>query len=245
MLARLSQALGKPIQALRLHALYARTDYLAAYARHTDRRVAKDPAEAVSGMWEEIGSLQFEFLVKQGLQPWHRLLDIGCGTLRGGHRFIRYLDAEQYTGTDISAGALEAGCRIVEQQGLTDKRPRLVLTEDLKFRDLDKNPFDFVLAQSVFTHLPVEYIDECFQHLRRVMRDKANFYFTFDESQQPQQLRFKSFTYPFSFFAELAARYHFDIHDLSIEYPHPRGQRMAAISPRQLPATEGQRRSSQ
>jgi hypothetical protein len=38
----------------------------------------------VGGMWEEIGKLQFDFLVQQGLKPSHCFLDIGCGSFRGG-----------------------------------------------------------------------------------------------------------------------------------------------------------------
>ena len=38
----------------------------------------------VGGMWDEIGKLQFEFMVKQGLKSEHKFLDIGCGSLRGG-----------------------------------------------------------------------------------------------------------------------------------------------------------------
>lgn len=80
-----------------------RSDHLARYARHTDRRVELDPKAAIGGMWEEIGQLQIDFLKSEGLLPAHRLLDIGCGTLRGGRHFIGYLDAGRYTGTELSA----------------------------------------------------------------------------------------------------------------------------------------------
>src|SRR4051794_24004227 len=40
----------------------------------------------VGGRWQELGSLQLDFMVAQGLQPQHRLLDVGCGALRGGVR---------------------------------------------------------------------------------------------------------------------------------------------------------------
>jgi hypothetical protein len=46
----------------------------------------------VGGLWDEIGRLQFNFLVAQGLKPEHYLLDVGCGTFRGGVHFIRYLE---------------------------------------------------------------------------------------------------------------------------------------------------------
>ena len=64
---------------------------------------------AVGGMWEEIGKLQFNFLVEQGLKPGHFLLDVGCGRLRGGIHFIRYLEPEHYFGIDISKVLLAAG----------------------------------------------------------------------------------------------------------------------------------------
>ena len=56
--------------------------------------------ELVGGLWEELGVLQFEFLVKRGLKPHHRLLDVGCGALRGGVHFVRYLDPGCYHGID-------------------------------------------------------------------------------------------------------------------------------------------------
>ena len=42
----------------------------------------------VGGLWEALGSLQFKFMIDRGLEPQHVLLDVGCGTLRGGVRFI-------------------------------------------------------------------------------------------------------------------------------------------------------------
>ncbi len=47
--------------------------------------------KAVGGMWDKVGVLQFDFLMKQGLQSHYALLDVGCGSLRGGIHFIKYL----------------------------------------------------------------------------------------------------------------------------------------------------------
>jgi hypothetical protein len=82
----------------RIEQLYKQKKYLAAYSEHTNIRVELNPHLAVGGMWEEIGKLQLDFLVNQGLRPTHKFLDIGCGTLRGGRHFIRYLDAGNYAG---------------------------------------------------------------------------------------------------------------------------------------------------
>src|SRR3989449_5135255 len=68
--------------------------------------------EAVGGLWDEIGQLQIDFLVSQGLMPHHRLLDIGCGSLRGGVKMIRYLDVGHYAGVDLHESLINAGYEI-------------------------------------------------------------------------------------------------------------------------------------
>jgi hypothetical protein len=68
--------------------------------------------ETVGGKWDEIGILQFEYLVAKTLRPEHRLLDIGCGCLRGGVHFIRYLDPTNYFGIDVNQSLLDAGYNV-------------------------------------------------------------------------------------------------------------------------------------
>jgi hypothetical protein len=40
-----------------------------------------DHQSVIGGLWDEVGQLQHDFLVAHGLQPTHRLLDVGCGSL--------------------------------------------------------------------------------------------------------------------------------------------------------------------
>jgi len=211
--------------------LYEERDFLTAYSAHTDLRVAADPQEAVGGMWEEIGALQVDFLKAQGLQPADRMLDIGCGTLRGGRHFIAYLDAGHYTGLDISPAALEYGRQLVAREGLADKRPRLLLGEgkDLSFAELGGARFDLALAQSVFTHLPPELIADCFAHLDGILAPGGRFFFTYHHADAFVQTGLKDFRYPLGHFQELAARHGLRLTDLSAAYAHPRGQRMVVV----------------
>ena len=62
--------------------------------------------------WDTIGSLQFDYLVEHGLQPQHYLLDVGCGPIRGGMHFIRYLETGHYYGVDLNAPVLEETKRL-------------------------------------------------------------------------------------------------------------------------------------
>jgi SAM-dependent methyltransferase len=202
--------------------LYNRKSYIDAYAAHTDMRVREDPYTAIGEGWEELGRLQYDYLVAGGLEPHHDLLDIGCGTLRGGRHFIRYLHPERYTGMDISSEAIAFGGRLVEEEGLADRRPTLLVSanRDLRFGELAGRQFDFLLAQSVFSHLPAENIEECFTHVGQVMKPSSRFYFTFHEGARAERRGKKAFFYPLSFFQELAAGHGFTVERRG-DYAHP------------------------
>ena len=215
-----------PVDPQDVSRLYAERDYMDAYRSHTDLRVRENPHDAVGGMWEEIGRLQFDYLVGHGLRPGHSLLDIGCGTLRGGRHFIGYLDAGGYTGLDISPEALAYARGLVEAEGLAAKAPTFVLDADMRlgFEEFDRR-FDVLLAQSVFTHLPIEGIEECFANLGRVMHPGSAFYFTYVEAPEPTRRTVKDFSYPFALFAEMGGRLGLAIEAMD-DYPHPRNQVM-------------------
>jgi cyclopropane fatty-acyl-phospholipid synthase-like methyltransferase len=136
---------------------------------------AKAHRDFVGGMWDEIGVLQFDFMKRAGLQPGHRLLDIGCGALRGGVHFVRYLDAGHYFGMDINASLLEAGRRELAEAQLAARNPHL-LCDDRFAVDRFATMFDAVLAVSVFTHLPMNHIIRCLCEVAKVLRRDARFY---------------------------------------------------------------------
>jgi cyclopropane fatty-acyl-phospholipid synthase-like methyltransferase len=186
----------------RVEKLYKEKPYLEAYSQHTDLRVETDSQAAIGGMWEEIGRLQFEFLITKNMQPHHNMLDLGCGTLRGGRHFIKYLQPGNYYGIDISPKTISSAKELVEQEGLSDKRPQLIVSEskNLKFAEFSGQQFDYILAQSVFTHLQPEHIKECFEHIGTIMRSNAAFYFTYNKGKEYEQTGFKDFRYPFSYF---------------------------------------------
>ena len=218
--------------------LYRKKDFLDAYSRHTDLRVQADPQAAIGGMWEEMGKLQIDFLISKGLKPSHVLLDFGCGTLRAGRHLIRYLEPGHYYGIDISRDAIEYAKNLIKEEGLSSKNPILIVSESRNpdFAELEGNVFDFLLAQSVFTHLPLEHIEECFAHLRAIMHEKSVFYFTYHSGSKYCQKGSKGFRYPFYFFENLAEQFGFELRDESTRYSHPRGQRMVELKPRPIPA---------
>jgi cyclopropane fatty-acyl-phospholipid synthase-like methyltransferase len=134
--------------------------------------------DMVGGMWDEIGRLQFEFLRARGLKPNHRLLDIGCGCLRGGIHAIKYLETGNYYGLDINRSLIEAARREVGLAGLAHKNPHLALSDRFEL-GLFREKFDYLLALSVFTHLFANHIIRCLAEVREVLAPDGRFFATF------------------------------------------------------------------
>lgn len=142
--------------------------------------------EYVGGLWDEVGRLQLRFLESRGLRSRHHLLDIGCGSLRGGVHFIRYLEPGRYMGVDKEQELLRLGAeQEVGPAIMAAKRPTLLAFADFEFDRLPARPF-FAWAHSLFTHLPMEHIRRCLANLRPVIRPHGVLYATFAEADEPQ-----------------------------------------------------------
>lgn len=122
--------------------------------------------EAIGGLWEQLGQLQLDFLKSQGMQPEHHLLDIGCGALRLGVRAVDYLDSGHYFGLDLSRELINAGYTKEFTQTQRERLPQSNLTANDQFDfSFLPQPVDFAIAQSVFTHLPLNHIRRCLSRL--------------------------------------------------------------------------------
>lgn len=137
--------------------------------------------EVIGGLWEEIGAWQYDLMIAAGLQPHHRMLDVGCGTFRGGVRFVPYLEPSHYYGVDLSAALIEGGYqREMVGGGLSERLPlaNLHATQDFDCNGFGVS-FDFALAVSVFTHLPLNHIRLALHRVCEVLREGGTFVFTY------------------------------------------------------------------
>ncbi|MDJ1135508.1 class I SAM-dependent methyltransferase [Streptomyces iconiensis] len=186
------------------HVSYYRAVMASDTRRNPEAAVGSDTHER----WLALGELQFTYLKQHGLSQRARMLDIGCGNLRAGWRFIEYLDPGHYYGIDISPDILISAKRTVAARGLQSKLPHLTLTKDLTLDFLPDAHFDVVHAHSVFSHSPIEVIDECFAHVGRVLAPHGFFDFTFDRTTgvEHQVLR-EDFYYRTETLVALAARH--------------------------------------
>ena len=138
----------------------------------------------IGGLWDEIGQLQFDFLLSNGLKPFNFLLDIACGSLRLGVKAIPYLDNGHYFGIDKEIGLIKAGLeKELNSTIIKKKQPRFVISDSFEFKKFG-NKVDFVIAQSLFTHLPNHLINLCFINLYPWLKDDGIFWATFFETKK-------------------------------------------------------------
>lgn len=127
----------------------------------------KDVHDRVGGIPEVMGPWQLELLRANGLKEGSTVVDIGCGTLRGGLHFIRYLESGRYIGVDPLEELVEEGQKLVVEAELSNKAPVLGGLEQLN--SLTPRSADFVITQSVLNHLQAEQIEDLVARVNAVL----------------------------------------------------------------------------
>ena len=184
--------------------------------------------------FDELGIWQLEKLKDFGLKPDERILDVGCGCMRFGVFAVPFLDNGNYFGVDAFEPFLRMSNKLAEHYGL-EKEYHLHYSRDFDFEHFGVK-FDWAIAQSVFTHLSDYEIECCLEALKKVMKPKGKFLFTYLWGH-PQTLGFlysgkQLMSRPASLergpLADLGTRYGATYEELDIV--HPTGQRVGLFT---------------
>lgn len=169
---------------------------------------------AIPALWREpeVGLLQFDFLISNGLRPEHKLLDIGCGPIRAGIHFIDYLNDGNYYGIDCRSEYYIIGYKIAEL--LNVNKTWNFFTSKVFYCAVWGVKFDYILAASLFTHLSEDDILLCLQSVKKVMKGDGMFFATFFEKEDnPPKISDGLFRHGFNIMMKLAKKA-----EISIEF---------------------------
>jgi cyclopropane fatty-acyl-phospholipid synthase-like methyltransferase len=170
----------------------------------------------------DIGEVQFEFLLTNGLFSDMKFLDIGCGRFRTGRYLIPFLDDGNYYAIDRKDYSYMLQ---KEQKSFTFKQ-----TEDFELFD---EMFDMIFAWSVFTHLEDWQISWCLGRVEKVMKEDSKFFSTYfpprgkpDGKQSfGRILDTNNFVYPLEFFEDQAGCFRLNVEEVEVNH-HNENQRM-------------------
>jgi len=185
-------------------------------------------------LFDLIGAQQFCVLVGQGLRAHHRLLDVGCGCLRGGRFFIPYLDSGNYCGVEPDKELVNEGIAVeLGQFWMGQKAPVFWHFDDWelsRLADMGRKfgspaDFEYVLAQSILSHAGRDIAATLFDETYKVLVDGGQFVGTFFQGDADTDFMGWGGTvgYTDSTVARMALEVGFDSLEL-LDVEHPMGQ---------------------
>lgn len=144
--------------------------------------------------YDLIAAMTFNLLTTLGLREYHKVLDIGCGSLRIGRLLIPYLNPGNYTGIEPHQWLVEDGITHEIGKDLIEiKKPRFLFSENAQALRSDED-YDFAFAQSIFSHcgidLITQWLTDVYKHLKREGVFVATFFPAHTDS------RIKGWVYP-------------------------------------------------
>jgi SAM-dependent methyltransferase len=143
----------RQLSAERAAALPPGADHYRAYVGHPDQ-------------YDFMGATQFRLLTALGLRETHNLLDFGCGSLRAGKLFIPYLLPGRYYGLDPNGWLIEEAIdRELGRNIIELKRPTFRYDDDFTPTRFNAS-FDFIVAQSIFSHTGSDIIVKAVSEFR-------------------------------------------------------------------------------
>jgi hypothetical protein len=138
--------------------------------------------------------MQFSLMTLLGLRQEHTLLDIGCGSLRAGKLFLVYLLPERYFGIEPEQWLVEQGIdKEIGHELAARKRPKFQYSDEFPCSSFGVQ-FDFILAQSIFSHASQAQIQKCLAEARASMKDTSMFAASFVEG--PEDYAGDKWVYP-------------------------------------------------
>jgi SAM-dependent methyltransferase len=175
---------------------------------------------------------QFSLLTALGLRQHHYFLDIGCGSLRAGRLFIPYLEAGRYFGIEPEQWLIDKGIETELGRDLANlKSPTFNNDTNFTLTTFGRK-FDFMVAQSIFSHATQAQIRRCFSQAKKALEPTGIFaatYFIGDTNYEgtewvyPGRVHFTE-----AFFAKMAADEGLACKKLT--WSQPNGQTWVAIT---------------
>jgi SAM-dependent methyltransferase len=178
------------------------------------------------------GALVFSLLTLLGLRESDCVLDVGCGSLRVGRLLIPYLQPGHYCGLEPDEQLVRQGIEREVGTELTRLRaPVFVHNPDFRLDGVEQR-FDFILAQSIFSHASQVQVRACLALVANVLRDDGVFlctYYTGESSYAGEDWVYPGHVqYRPDDLAGMVAGA--GLHLRNFAWPHPTGQQWAMVA---------------
>jgi hypothetical protein len=154
------------------------------------------PAEWNRELFARRGLKRWGEVVAFGLEPHMRCVDYGCGSLRLGQHAMRYLDAGNYYGIDVTDTFIATGLDLVDPDLLSRKAPRTATINGEVLREIRAWQPDFIFSNAVLQHVPPEELRLFFERLETMMAPHTKAFILYITGERVQRFDSMSWSYP-------------------------------------------------
>jgi SAM-dependent methyltransferase len=124
----------------------------------------QNPAE----FWGAAEKKAAKWFRTMSLKRKDKVVEYGCGSLRLGAHFIRFLDPGCYLGLDVVDGFFEFGEKAMGQDLFAAKAPKLLVIDEPGIETAARFDADIVFSNLVCLHVHPDELDAFFSNLLRL-----------------------------------------------------------------------------
>ena len=158
-------------------------------------------------IYGKTGKGMLERLISLGLKQNHICVDYGCGSLRIGCHFIRYLNSGCYWGLDVNERFLRDGKELIGQDLIQQKSPNLHLISDETIARARSAGPRFIFSKSVLLHVHPNELATYFDRITRLMAKHTKVVIDATVCEQTVQIEPLSWAYPKAVLEDMIARF--------------------------------------
>lgn len=111
-------------------------------------------------LFEDAGRKMLMLLLHEGMYPYSKVLDIGCGCLRGGYWIVRFLNKGSYFGIEPNKEMLFSGINNLLNPDLVKTKAPTFDNNQIFDASVFSTKFDYFLARSIWTHASKQQISK-------------------------------------------------------------------------------------
>jgi len=165
------------------------------WAKLTDKSILPSIRTMPSAHYMGLGRTFHDYVVSLGLRPGERLLDYGCGPMRAGVHFAKYLGPGHYVGADTSRSMLRRGEFVMTSSDIARKDFHAVRILTAELEELEYFTFDWIVCYSSLQYLSDRDFETTIRAFRRILADTGQIVISVPTENERAEVRRKRHHY--------------------------------------------------
>lgn len=161
-----------------------------------------------------------EFMISEGLQPHHTVLDFGCGFGRTAIPLIKHLEPGKFIGVEISKERLRIAKEYVTREGLDHRNPTWIRSLDLNMPYAADKSLNLVWSIAVVSHQPFDDVKIWLAACHRALADDGIVILDYLIGDSPAQYTLKDWAYTQKQMQEVIRAAGFRFEDIAADRPN-------------------------